>query len=194
MCAAFHLGTGDSEEIQRIADEITKKYGPDTAGRYLDKDYFPKEEVPVIGAGNQVSLLRWGFPMKGTKRVVFNARAESLAEKSLFRVSLGNRCLVPVSSFYEWDSEKRKYSVAVEGAKLFYLAAIWKKYMNETGDKLFCFTIVTTSPNKQMQPIHNRMPAIIPPDLTQAWLNPGTEPLSLFRPFESSILISEVKR
>lgn len=194
MCANFHLGNDDVEEIQRIADEITKKYGPDSAERYLNKDYFPREAVPVIGTGRKVSLLRWGLPMAGSKNVIFNARAETLAEKSMFRSSLGNRCLVPATAFYEWDREKRKYAFSLGRTPVFYMAALWKGYVGKDGDKVFCFTIVTTAPNPQMQPIHNRMPAIIPEEYSQAWLSGECSPLDLLRPYEDKLSINLVTK
>lgn len=124
MCATFQLSFDDIAEIKEISDEITIKYGEGTATQCFNKDFFPKSKVPIIGPESKVSLLNWGFPMKGSKNVVFNARAENLADKNMFKSSLDKRCLVPATSFYEWDRQKKKYRIFDETRKLFYIAGI----------------------------------------------------------------------
>ena len=52
--------------------------------------------------------MRWGLVPSWAKDVsvgsrMFNARAESLAEKAAFRTALAKRrCLIPASGYYEW--------------------------------------------------------------------------------------------
>jgi putative SOS response-associated peptidase YedK len=48
------------------------------------------------------------------------------------------------------------------------------------------FTILTTSPNEIMAPIHNRMPVILEPKDYDRWLDagdPATPPMDLLRPY-----------
>ena len=189
MCATFQLSFDDIAEIKKISDEITAKHGEDTAIQCFNRDYFPKSEVPVIGPGDKVSLLRWGFPMKGSKSVVFNARAESLGEKGMFKNSLDKRCLVPATSFYEWDKEKKKYRISDETRKLFYMAGIWKAYQNLEGVKEYYFTIITTAPNEQIGKIHNRMPAIIRQENIPLWFSDTENALKLLKPYEERLMI-----
>jgi putative SOS response-associated peptidase YedK len=189
MCATYQLSFDDIAEIKKISDDITAKYGEDTASQCFSKDFYPKDEVPIIGPENKISLLRWGFPMKGSKSVVFNARAESLADKGMFKSSLDKRCLVPATSFYEWDKAKKKYRISSETRRLFYMAGIWKVFMNPAGDKEFCFTIITTSPNDQISRIHNRMPAIISPESIPVWFADTENALKLLKPFEEQLAI-----
>jgi putative SOS response-associated peptidase YedK len=182
VCATYQFSFDD------ISDEVTKKYGSDAADRCFNMDFHPKGNAPVVGSGNKVSLLKWGFPMKGSGNVVFNARAESLTEKAMFRTSLQNRCLIPTTSFYEWDKEKRKYKVNLETRRLFYFAGLWKAYLIKR-NKEYYFTIVTTAPNEQIKEIHSRMPAIIAPEEQEARLNDDAEALKLLRPYEESLII-----
>ena len=188
MVASIHIIFDYIPEFKKISEEITKKYGPEAADRTFSRDIFPKYEAPVIGKKRQVLLLKWGFPMKDSNQVVFNARAEGLTEKSMFKSSLGKRCLVPATSFYEWNEEKKKYRIAPENKRSFYLAGLWKEYIIN-GSKSFYFTIITTAPSKQMETIHNRMPAIITPDHSQDWLSDRMDALKLLRPYEKVLTI-----
>jgi len=192
MCATFQLSFDDVMEIKNIADEITKKYGSETAEHCFNKDYFPKSEVPIVGAENKVSLLRWGFPLQGSGNVIFNARSESLAEKSMFKTVNTNRCLVPATAFYEWDKEKRKYRISLVNGRLFYMAALWEGIVQADGKKKYYFTIITTEANMQIKQIHNRMPAIITKEYIQAWLNGNTDDIKLLKPIEEIMTISMV--
>lgn len=67
MCATFQLGKDDIEEIHRIEKAIDDRYGEGSSQEYLSKDFFPKQRILVIGPGNKVSLLTWGFPLKNSK-------------------------------------------------------------------------------------------------------------------------------
>lgn len=188
MCAIFQLSFDDIIEIKNIADEITKKYGNEAADHCFNTDLYPKNNVPVLGPGNKVSLLKWGFPLKDSSNVVFNARAESLSEKSMFQSYLSNRCLIPASFFYEWGKDKRKYKISIDNMSLIYMAALWKPYIYQ-GNKLFCFTIITTEPNGQIGQIRSRMPAIIPHEFAQNWLNGDTSALELLKPMDEKMTI-----
>ena len=181
MCAIFQLSFEDVKEIKDIADEVTRKYGSEASEGCFNADLYPKSTAPVLGPQGKVALMRWGFPMKDSSRVVFNARAESLTEKSMFKTSLACRCLVPATAFYEFDKEKRKYRFTAEGNSLIYLAALWKPYLYR-GEKIYCFCIITTAPNEQIGRIHSRMPAVIPAGSATEWLEGGTNALGLLHP------------
>jgi putative SOS response-associated peptidase YedK len=189
MCATYQLSFDDLKEIRSIADQITKKYGKEESARCFSKDFFPKSLAPVIGPEDKVSLLKWRFPMRNSSQVVFNARADKLEISPMYRASLNNRCLVPITSFYEWDKEKKKYRISLENQRLFYLAGLWKEYLID-GNKSFFYTIITTEPNEQIGQIHNRMPAIISGEDANSWIAGNTRSmLSLLKPFDAHVCI-----
>ncbi len=171
------------------------------------------------GEARSISLGRWGFvpswsrdPSRGVRPI--NARIETAAEKPLFRSALRqNRCLVPCDGFYEWQvldataRTKRPWYIRVQGSDPFALAGLWSPAVtapDPAGDTLdfgasspvtapaITFTILTTTPNALMSPIHNRMPVIVRQDLQDAWLAEGPLDASLLAqvslPFDAGIM------
>jgi putative SOS response-associated peptidase YedK len=70
-------------------------------------------DVVISGEGNRVLVqMRWGLipywwkkPLKEMKSATFNARAETISKKPMFRDSfLRRRCLMPISGYYEWKN------------------------------------------------------------------------------------------
>jgi putative SOS response-associated peptidase YedK len=50
---------------------------------------------------------------------------------------------------------------------------LWEKSkLDADADEVETCTIITTTPNEVLKPIHNRMPAIVRPTDYQKWLNP----------------------
>lgn len=189
MCATFQLAANDVEEIHRITRDIDAKYGEGSGLAYLSHDFFPKQAIPVVGPGGRVSLLQWGFPMKNSTQVVFNARAEGLREKPMFRPYLANRCLIPATLFYEWDKSKKKFKVAFKDSPFFYMAGLWKREQKPDGSKVFYTTIITTAPNSVVSEIHNRMPAIIAASDMDRWLNGSDDSLGLLQSYETQTVL-----
>lgn len=191
MCAIFQLAKEDNEEIKYIADEITRRYGGEAAEKCFNADLYPKSAAPVIGPQHKVALMRFGFPVKDEKNVVFNARAETLTQKAMFRTSLSNRCLVPATAFYEFDKDKKKHRFIPESGGIIYFAALWKPYFHEN-KKVFDFCIITTQPNEQIGKIHSRMPAIIAAADSSEWLEGDMTALELLKPLERGIVMSGI--
>ena len=88
------------------------------------------------------------------------------------------RCLVICSSFHEPKGPKGgkrdQYRFSFPEQRLFALGGLWTKYRAED-DEFDGFCIVTTEPNDQVAPIHERMPVIL--ENEQEWTDwlSGTE-------------------
>ena len=54
------------------------------------------------------------------------------------------------------------------------LAGLWENWKSPAEEWMRSFTIVTTTPNALCAEIHDRMPAILPPEAWPAWI--GEEP------------------
>ena len=72
----------------------------------------------------------------------------------------------------------------------FALAGLWESYQPKGEKPLLTFTIITTSPNELLQPIHRRMPVILPPAVYDRWLDPDPARVAdlkpLLAPFSSA--------
>ena len=142
-----------------------------------------KGEREVVEA--RWSLLpRWvSTPVDFTART-FNARKESLLDKASFkRPFKSQRCLVPVSGYYEWAEDKQPYFVHADGPLA--LAGLWDHW-EKHGQNITSFAVITTEPSETMHSLHHRMPAVLSPEDYEAWLSPESqvdELESLLRPF-----------
>jgi putative SOS response-associated peptidase YedK len=145
---------------------------------------------------HRLQYFRWGLvpfwskELPGTTPVI-NARAESLDEKPMFRQPFKKRrCLVPADGFYEWarTGKKQPYRFVMADESPFAMAGLWDEWTNVPGKSIMSFAIITTSPNKLMEPIHNRMPAILAEESFNEWLNSDNEKelFEMLKPFPES--------
>ena len=151
--------------MQAIREALEEKYG---CGAVPAGEIRPTMKAPVLlpsADGPTAELLFWGFRMP--KSLVINARAETAAEKPLFRESVRSmRCVIPSSGFYEWDAEKRKYLFTLPGKAELYMAGLYA-----IRDDILCFCILTTAANESMRDVHDRMPLILTREQISPWLS-----------------------
>lgn len=162
----------------------------------------PGTDIPVIRrspeGGRVAHLLRWGLVPHWAKdktigQRLTNARAESVTDKPAFRSAFARRrCLIPADGFYEWKAEgkcKQPYYISLRDGSPLAMAGLWESWTSPTGEILRSCAIITTAANALMQPIHDRMPAIIAPEHWQDWLAAPPEAVShLLAPFPSEPL------
>jgi putative SOS response-associated peptidase YedK len=148
----------------------------------------PSQQVPIVRQrpdGTREALTaRWGLiphwvkDLGSFKASLFNARAESAADKPSFRDAMRRgRCVLPASGFYEWTgggSTKQPYHVIRRDGRPMALAGLWSVWSRGDAPLLSC-TILTTRPNQVMRPLHDRMPVILAPDELDRWLDPGSD-------------------
>jgi putative SOS response-associated peptidase YedK len=131
-------------------------------------DCRPTQPLPVVVASRAKRWLRpatWGLRFDWAKQPLINARAETAPQKRSFAALWQRqRCLIPASAFYEWDAGQR-CRISCSDLPLFAMAGLWQP--SETGAR---FVILTTAANELIQPIHERMPVILPPELETSWL------------------------
>ena len=138
----------------------------------------------VGGEARRAGFMRWGLIPHWAKdhRIgsrMINARAETAAEKPSFRDSLRRRrCLVLADGFYEWQrngKEKRPMRVVMRSGEPFAFAGIWSVWKDPEGNRVPSCAIITTTANDVLEPIHERMPVVLPREMEQFWLDPSVE-------------------
>jgi putative SOS response-associated peptidase YedK len=147
----------------------------------------PTQDAPTVlehDGKPELHLMHWGLipfwakdPKIGNK--MFNARAETVAEKPAFKALFRRkRCLVPSTGFYEWKQEGRgkvPYLFTVEDNDIFAFAGLYDTWRTPNGNLLYTYTIITTSANDLVSSVHERMPVILPRDQEQHWIDPSIE-------------------
>jgi putative SOS response-associated peptidase YedK len=136
--------------------------------------------------------MRWGLVPSWWKKkakeapATFNARAESVAEKPMFRDAFKrSRCLVPASGYYEWQKtptgKQPYYYTAHDGSPLTIagLRDEWKDI--ETGERLKSCTMIITNANELASKIHDRMPVLLQPKDFDGWMA-GTASIEMLKP------------
>jgi putative SOS response-associated peptidase YedK len=151
--------------------------------------YVVYNEAPQALTPMQWGLVpHWSTDAKNAGKLI-NARAESLEEKPSFQEAARYRhCLVPADSFYEWRKEpgnqKVPYRIFLKNEQLLWMAGIWEEWQNHR-----TFSIITTTPNRDLHELHDRMPVILTnPADQQQWLHGGLEALPLLRPLPDGAL------
>jgi putative SOS response-associated peptidase YedK len=193
MCGRFVLLTDlrvitESFNVQNVACE----YKP-------GNNISPGQQIAaVIRRDDQNSLVnfRWGLipswakdPSIGNR--MFNARAETIAEKPSFKNAFQKRrCLIPADGFYEWqkiDRIKKPLRFSLKSGEPFGFAGLYETWVSPEQKPINTCTIITTEPNELLRPIHDRMPVIVPKEQEAAWIDPGnhnqTDLLSILKPY-----------
>ncbi|MEZ3161101.1 SOS response-associated peptidase [Microbacterium sp. BWT-B31] len=133
---------------------------------------------------------RWGLVPAWAKDLsigarAFNARAEELEDKPMFRKALDKRrAVVAASGYYEWkrvdDQKIPHYIHPADGSALFFagLYEWWKDPSKADDDPtkwVLSFTILTRDSIGALGSIHDRMPLFLDADHADAWLDTDTD-------------------
>ena len=173
MCGRFALST----PLKQLPSVLQHRMDREHQDRYAERDLIVPGE-PLLAfrsdqSGPEASLMLWGLipgwlkdPAKGPRP--FNARAETVPEKPSFRGAWRHRrCLLPASCFFEKGRAIRRID-----RHSFWLAGLWERWLGGDGSEVDTCTILTTTPNDLVRPLHQRMPVVIPEGLEEAWMAP----------------------
>ena len=97
-------------------------------------------------AGRDLLSMRWGLIPSWWKKTAkevpstFNARAETVATKPMFRAAFKRgRCLIPASGYFEWQptpSGKQPYYINAADGSVLSMAGLWDQWTDiETGER-----------------------------------------------------------
>jgi putative SOS response-associated peptidase YedK len=189
MCGRFTLRT----PINVLAQQFLFDFQQEQPPRY---NIAPTQDVATVRSARddkqkrELALLRWGLvpswadDLKIGSRMI-NARAETVAEKPAFRSAFKRRrCLVLADGFYEWKKlgrAKQPYLIGMEDGRPFAFAGLWETWSKADSPErsgqspnlpVESCTIITTTANRLMSELHDRMPAILAPNDYERWLDP----------------------
>lgn len=136
--------------------------------------------LTVVGGPRRGGYMRWGLIPSWAKDKsmgsrMINARAETVVEKPSFRNALRRRrCLILADGFYEWQrvgADRRPMRIVMRSGEPFAFAGLWETWRDPQGEVIPSCTIITTSANDILSPIHDRMPVILRRELEDFWLD-----------------------
>ncbi len=144
----------------------------------------PLVVIVALPSGRRLSAYRWGLlPARDaaatrTRSPLINARAETIARNSLFRTAFERRrCLVPVDGFYEWErlpDRRQPYFIHRADGRPLTLAGIWAPWREAPrGGLIGTCSIVTTTPNRVVGRLHDRMPVVLAERDWETWIDPA---------------------
>jgi putative SOS response-associated peptidase YedK len=179
MCNRYRL----THPQHDLAERFLARNEIDDAPRY---NIAPTQPVIIVRKehaqkSRHFTTMRWGLIPHWAKDAsigtrTLNARSETVTKLPAFRESIfTKRCLVPADGFYEWrkmGSVKQPYCFEVGEGEIFAFAGLWDEWRSPEGEVIESCTILTTTPNRLVADMHDRMPVIVPPDKYDVWLDP----------------------
>ena len=155
-------------------------------------DIWPSEVATVFRRhddGVELTRLRWGFePLNPKGRPVINFKSEGRSFAN------SRRCLVPASHFYEFKgakSPKSKFKFTLGAEPWFCFAGLWSPGSPEKGET---FTLLTTAPGPDVEPIHSRQMVVLKREDWAPWLELSKSEAELLRALPTGSLAVEQVR
>jgi len=183
--------------------EICELYGLVGAARNLEPRYnvCPTDQIDAVrsGAGGRALVtMRWGLVPSWWKKslkelpATFNARAETVADKPMFRAAYRQgRCLIPASGYFEWKTMpdgKQPYLFSSADGSVLTMAGLCEEWRHvETGDRVLSATVIITGANAFVRQVHDRMPVLLDRNDFEPWLS-GAAGTELLKPAPDGLL------
>lgn len=192
MCGRFERKTKADivSEILSILNSIDEiRCAEIRIGQLKEINIAPTNKIISLNNGNGIvlSINSWGIKFGEKSPLIFNSRIETIKEKAYWkRLYTNNRCIVPMTAFYEWQKVKTKkqpYKIFLPKQKLFFVAGLY--HLDK--DKQKYISLITTPPNDFMKDIHNRMPVILKKEHVLNYLHDKEADLDYCIPYEGEM-------
>ena len=198
MCGRFVGNFNTQDLIDEVGDAVSA-FGlslrvPEFDGPLLQNfNVAPTHVVPilrVVGEEVIVDVMRWGLIPIWAKDAsigakMINARSETITEKPSFKGLVpGNRCIIPMTGFYEWNRENPKakipYFVTRSDGHMMLGAGIWSD--SPIVDEARTFSLITRDSVDDLSAVHDRSPVEFTAEEAVEWMSATQAPLELFAP------------
>jgi len=177
MCGRFTLRTRPQAVVEAFEllelPDLTPRYNIAPTQLVATVRYDPARQARVLAWQRWGLVPKWAPDLSIGNRMI-NARGETVATKPAFRQAFATRrCLVVTDGFYEWHKTtagKQPYFIHRADDAPFAFAGLWERWGPE---HLETCTIITTTANRSMAELHERMPVILAPHDYSLWLDPA---------------------
>ncbi len=200
MCGRFTLTRKDfrvlAAELDAAFDEaVATLYRPRYNIAPTDQHWIvrEKQEQRQILPAKFGLVNSWAKDAKGAARQI-NARSESALSRPAFREAFEKRrCAVPADGFFEWVGAKEArrpiwFHAPDDGLILF--AGLYESWRDpNTEEWMRTFTILTTTPNGIVEPVHDRMPVVLPRERIDDWLHVPTRNAESYAEVQRALLV-----
>ena len=196
-----------TRDMQSIIEELA-------IDEWADDDFNPSFNIAptqispiLIGEDNSriVKPMQWGLiphwaKDKSIGSKMINARSETILEKPSFQNLINqNRCVVITDGYFEWKRESDRnqpFYIFHPDKKLLPMAGLWTTWTSTDSQTIESYTVITTSPQKEIAHIHNRMPVILNPMTVDEWIHcettPSNQAIVNLIPFTKSLVFHPV--
>lgn len=172
MCNLYDIGPvrgvrgkGLPRLVAEKLSEVTRAYGI----RKTDPGVVVRRAPE--GQEAEAEVMRWGFS-RHFNPAVNNARRDKLDDGMWrFAWKAGQRCVIPVSTFYEWSGPKgakqtHAFQSLSEVHSWLWMAGIWEDHPEQG----LSYAMITDAAQGVVAEVHDRMPVILREDAISAFL------------------------
>jgi putative SOS response-associated peptidase YedK len=177
MCGRFSLSLpipGLLEFLEVAWDDFTPRF-----------NIAPTQEISIVRLDpegrKELTPVQWGlvpaWAEAPPKSPLINARCETVRAKPSFRDAFRQRrCLIPATGFFEWlkkESRKRlPYHITYRDGSPMLFAGIWDRWKDPEDPErtIESCAIITCDACPEIEPLHDRMPVLIPKGSSELWL------------------------
>ena len=198
MCGRIALFSPPSRPARLLEATLAAGLDPDQEPSW---NVGPRQQLVAVSDREGVRVLdryRWGLVPSWAKdpsiaNRLFNARGETVAEKPSFRVAFAKRpCAIPIDGFYEWDhrpgNHRQPHYFTRLDTQPIVLAGLYEHW--SSGDEVVATcTVITTTPNADVDGIHDRMPVVLELEDVTTWLDVANH-----GPDERALLLKPARR
>lgn len=206
MCGRFENAVSKDELDAIFSQYIGKLHiDYDIEEELFRENIAPTDRIRIVTLEDgmlKLKIMKWGIkstdydPSRKSKgkdpyfdKDVFNSKIETVTKaKNWIDLYQSNRCIIPMTAFYEWpviDGKKSMQRISLKNEKLFFAGGIIKHKDNKNETAA---SIITCEPNNFMKPVHNRMPLIFTKSNASDFLTlPHTAIASVFLPLKDEL-------
>ena len=170
---ALALNAVISAEIAKLPSPLVRRTGPGVVVLATGEEHVPE-------------IMRWGF-RRPFSDAINNARSDKFSSPTWAEALRLGRCLVPISSFYEWQhlpgGSKQAHEFRRPDGDWMWIAGLYER----TPIHGACYATITTEPALVVGPIHDRMLAVLDADSAFAFLRGEILP---FTPYSGEIVVT----